>query len=84
MFIIASSALTVSAQTITFPKTTSCKSQCIIKATQAWADKAAECENLSGQAQQDCAQAAEKIFDQTYKRCLKQNHCSAARSRRGR
>ncbi len=82
---LAALDLAASAQTITFPKTTSCRSQCIKEATQAWADKAAECDNLSGAAQQECAQEAERIFDQTYKQCLKDNHCPAAgRRKRGR
>ncbi len=82
---LATLELAASAQTITFPKITSCRSQCIMKATQAWSDKAAECQNLSGTAQQECAQEAEQIFDQIYKQCLKDNHCPAAgRRKRGR
>jgi hypothetical protein len=76
VLIVGASSLTVGAQTLKIPKLSDCRSQCIAKATQAWADAAEKCDGLppGSKELQKCAQNAEKVFDKTLKDC--QRACS--------
>lgn len=82
LIIIGASALAVSAKTITLPKAGTCGNDCIVKATQAWADAAGKCDGLSGKALARCGQKAEAIFDQTLKDCRRKEHCPPVHGRK--
>lgn len=62
----------VGARTVTVPEFKDCRSICIGRATEAWSKAAAECESLPPKEQEKCGQRASKIFDQTYRKCLRQ------------
>jgi hypothetical protein len=82
LIIIGASALTASAQTITLPKLGTCGNDCIVKATQAWADAAAKCDGLSGKELERCGQNAEAVFQQTLSDCRRKENCPPVHRRK--